>query len=87
MSYELVSTRVGCKDVKKLKGTTLAKKAKALLEMIQEDSFTDPPPFEALVGDVKGAYSLRINIQRRLIYEVLGSENIINILRLWMHYI
>lgn len=86
MSYELVYTRQARKDAKKLKGTPLAKKAKELLVIIQEDPFTDPPPFEALVGDLKGAYSRRINIQHRLVYEVLDDHNLVKVLRLWTHY-
>jgi Txe/YoeB family toxin of toxin-antitoxin system len=86
MSYELVYTRQARRDAKKLKGTPLAKKAKELLEIVQEDPFVDSPPFEALVGNLKGAYSRRINIQHRLVYEVLGNEGIVKILRLWTHY-
>ena len=86
MSYELVYTRQARKDAKKLKDTPLAKKAKELLEIIREDPFTDPPPFEALVGDLKGAYSRRINIQHRLVYEVLDDQDIVKVLRLWTHY-
>ena len=86
MSYELVYTRQVKKDAKKLKGTSLAKKAKELLELISEDPFAQPPPLEALVGDLKGAYSRRINIQRRLVYQVLEEEQIVKILRLWTHY-
>jgi Txe/YoeB family toxin of toxin-antitoxin system len=86
MSYELVYTRQARKDAKKLKNTPLAKNAKVLLEIIQEDPFADPPPFEALVGDLKGAYSRRINIQHRLVYEVFLDEAIVKVLRLWTHY-
>ncbi len=86
MSYELVYTRQARKDAKKLKGTPLAKKAKLLLEIIREDPFTDPPPFEALVGDLKGAYSRRINIQHRLVYQVLSDQMIVKVIRLWTHY-
>ena len=86
MSYELVYTRQAKKDAKKLKGTPLAKKAKQLLELISEDPFHEPPSFEALVGDLKGAYSRRINIQHRLVYQVLEEEQIVKILRLWTHY-
>ncbi len=86
MSYELVYTRQARKDAKKLKGTALAPKAKELLTLIELDPFTNPPPFEALVGDLKGAYSRRINIQHRVIYEVLEPEKIVKILRLWTHY-
>lgn len=86
MSYKLVYTRQAKKDAKKLKGTHMAKKAKELLGIISEDPFTDPPPFEALVGDLKGAYSRRINIQHRLVYSVDEDEGFIRVLRLWTHY-
>ncbi len=66
MSYQLVFTRQATKDARKLKGSPLAPKAKELLELIREDPFASPPSFEALVGDLKGAYSRRINIQHRL---------------------
>lgn len=86
MSYKLVYARQARKDAKKLKGTNLAKKAKELLEVIQKNPYADPPPFEALVGDLKGAYSRRINIQHRLVYEVVEDEHVIKVLRLWTHY-
>lgn len=86
MSYELVYTRQARKDAKKLKGTPLATKAKELLAVIGQDPFANPPPFEALVGDFKGAYSRRINIQHRLVYQVLEDEQIVKVLRLWTHY-
>jgi toxin YoeB len=86
MSCELVYTRQASKDAKKLKGTPLAKKAKELLAIIQENPFADPPSFEALVGDLKGAYSRRVNIQHRLVYEVIGDKGIVKVLRLWTHY-
>jgi toxin YoeB len=86
MSYELVYTRPARKDAKKLKGTPLAKKAVELLEIIREDPLADPPPFEALVGDLKGAYSRRINIQHRLVYEVIVDLKTVKVIRLWTHY-
>lgn len=86
MSYELVYTRQAKKDAKKLKGTPLARKARELLELISEDPFAEPPSFGALVGDLKGAYSRRINIQHRLVYQVLEERQIVKILRLWTHY-
>ena len=82
----MVYTRQAKKDAKKLKGTHMAKKAKELLKIITETPFADPPPFEALVGDLKGAYSRRINIQHRLVYSVDEDEGIIRVLRLWTHY-
>ena len=86
MKYKLVYTRQAKRDAKKLKGTPLAAKAKKLLEVVGEDPFADPPPFEALVGDLKGAYSRRINIQHRLVYQVLKEERIVKIIRMWTHY-
>ena len=86
MSYELVYTRQAKKDAKKLKGTPLAKKAIELLEIVRQDPFADPPHFEALVGDLRGAYSRRINIQHRLVYEVFEEERVIKVIRLWTHY-
>jgi len=86
MNFELVYTQQARKDAKKLKGTPLAKRAKELLEIIREDPFTEPPPFEALIGDLKGAYSRRINIQRRLVYEVFPDQRFVKVIRLWSHY-
>ena len=86
MSYTLVYTRQARRDAKKLKGSHLAKKAKELLDIIKVDPYADPPPFEALVGDLKGAYSRRINIQHRLVYMVLDDDQVIKVLRLWSHY-
>ncbi len=86
MSYGVFYTRQARKDAKKLKGSPLAAKARELLAVIAEDPFADPPPFEALVGDLKGAFSRRINIQHRLVYEVLEEEKAIKVLRLWSHY-
>lgn len=86
MSYELAFTRQAERDAKKLKGTPLAARAKELLQIIQLDPFANPPPFEAFVGDLRGAYSRRINIQHRLVYEVLEEEKVVKVLRLWTHY-
>lgn len=86
MSYKLVYTRQAKKDAKKLKATPLARKEKELLSIIQEDPYADPPPFEALVGDLKGTFSRRINIQHRLVYQVFDDERVIKVIRLWTHY-
>jgi toxin YoeB len=86
VSYELVYTNQAKKDARKLKTTPLAAKARQLLELISENPFTDPPPFEALVGDLKGSYSRRINIQHRLVYQVIEDQKTIKVLRLWTHY-
>ncbi len=74
------------KDAKKLKGTPLAAKAKELLAILEENPFQNPPPFEKLIGDLYGAYSRRINIQHRLVYQVLQKQHIVKVLRMWTHY-
>jgi len=61
-------------------------KAQRLLELLEEDPFAQPPPFEALVGDLRGAYSRRVNIQHRLVVQVLSDEQVVKVLRLWSHY-
>lgn len=86
MSYDLAYTRQARKDAKKLKGSPFAAKARELLDLIANDPFAGPPPFEALVGDLKGAYSRRLDIQRRFVYQVLEEEQIVKVLRLSTHY-
>lgn len=86
MSYQLVYTKQAQKDAKKLASSGLKPKAQELLELLAEDPFQAPPPYEALIGDLKGAYSRRINIQHRLVYEVLEAEKVVKVLRLWTHY-
>lgn len=86
MSWELLYTKQAQKDAKKLSASGLKKKAQALLEVIKEDPHQNPPPYEKLVGDLSGAYSRRINIQHRLVYQVYAEEHAIKIIRLWSHY-
>jgi len=86
VSYQVVFTRQAKKDAKKLKGTPLAAKAKELLALIAEDPFAAPPSYEALVGNLRGAYSRRINIQHRLVYQVLKDKNVVKVIRMWSHY-
>lgn len=86
MSWNLVYTKQSQKDAKKLTSSNLQDKAQALLDVIQTNPFQNPPPYEKLVGDLEGAYSRRINIQHRLVYEVIESENTVKILRMWTHY-
>jgi len=74
------------KDAKKLASSGLKKKAKELLDIVSENSYQNPPPYEKLVGDLSGAYSRRINIQHRLVYQILEDEKIVKVLRLWAHY-
>jgi len=86
VSWELFYTKQAQKDAKKLSQSGLKKKAQNLLEIISINPFQNPPPYEKLVGDLSGAYSRRINIQHRLVYQVLEKENAIKILRMWTHY-
>ena len=86
MTWKLVYTKQSKKDAKKLAKQSLKEKAKELLAIIQENPFQNPPPYEKLVGDLAGAYSHRINIQHRLVYEVIESETTLKILRMWTHY-
>ena len=86
MSFRLVFTPQAQKDAKKLAAAGLRPKAEALLAILHENPFKTPPPFEKLVGDLAGAYSRRINIQHRLVYQVLQKERIVKVLRLWTHY-
>ena len=86
MSWQGVFTRQAQKDARKLASAGLRPKAEALLAVLAEDPFRSPPPFERLVGDLKGACSRRINIQHRLVYQVLVAEKTVKVLRLWTHY-
>ena len=86
MSYELVYTTQARKDAKKLKGSPLATKTRELLDVISENPFADPPPFEVLIGDLKGAFSRRLNLQHRLVYQVYEDQRIVKVIRLWTHY-
>ncbi|MFN2410854.1 MAG: Txe/YoeB family addiction module toxin [Halomonas sp.] len=86
MTWTLVYTKQAQKDAKKLAYSGLKLKAQELLALIAEDPFRKPPPFEKLIGDLAGAYSRRINIQHRLVYQVLEEERVMKVLRLWSHY-
>lgn len=86
MNWQLVYTKQAQKDAQKLAAAGLKDKAKALLAVVQENPFQNPPPYEKLVGDLAGAYSRRINIQHRLVYQVLQDEQVVKVLRLWSHY-
>ena len=86
MKYELVYTKQAQKDAKKLSSAGLRPKAQKLLDVISENPFQNPPPYEKLIGDLSGAYSRRINIHNRLVYQVFEELRIIKVLRLWTHY-
>ena len=86
MIWELYFTRQARKDAKKLAASGLKEKAQALLNIVRDDPFKNPPPYETLVGDLAGAYSRRINIRHRLVYQFLEEERSVKTLRLWTHY-
>ncbi len=84
--WQLAYARQALKDAKKLSAAGLKQKAQELLDVLAADPFQNPPPFEKLVGDLEGAYSRRINIQHRLVYEVFKKERTVRVLRMWTHY-
>lgn len=84
--YDIVFTKTAIKDIPKLKAAHLDKTAKALIEVIKENPYQTPPSYEKLMGDLKGLYSRRINIQHRLVYEVFEDRKMIKIVSLWSHY-
>ena len=86
MSWRLVYTKQAKKDARKLASSGLKSKAEHLLDILKEDPFKSPPPFEKLVGDLSGACSRRINIQHRLVYQVLADVKTVKIIRMWTHY-
>lgn len=85
MTWKLVFTGQAQNDAKKLASAGLKSKAQGLLSLIAEDPYCKPPPFEKLIGDLAAAYSRRINIQQRLVYQVLEDEKAVKVLRLWSH--
>ena len=86
MTWKLVYTKQAQKDAKKVSSSGLKNKASSLLEILKENPFQTPPPYEKLIGDLTGAYSRRINIQHRLVYEVIPEKKIVKIIRMWTHY-
>ena len=86
MTWRLVYTKAAQKDARKLAAAGLKPKAQALLDLLEQDPYRTPPPFEKLVGDLSGAYSRRINIQHRLVNQLMDEERIVKVLRMWSHY-
>ena len=86
VSWALVYAKQALKDAKKLAESGLKPKAQDLLALLADNPFQNPPPFEKLVGDLAGAYSRRINIQHRIVYEVFSDEKTVRVLRMWTHY-
>lgn len=86
MKWQLVYTGQAQKDAKKLAASGLRPNAEALLNILKDNPFQNPPPYEKLVGDLAGAYSRRINVQHRLVYQVLEQDRIVKVIRMWTHY-
>jgi len=86
VSWRLVFTAQAGRDAKKLAASGLRPRAEEILEILRENPFQSPPRFERLAGDLRGAFSRRINIQHRLVYQVLQQERVVKILRMWTHY-
>ncbi|MGN7611754.1 Txe/YoeB family addiction module toxin [Magnetococcales bacterium HHB-1] len=86
VKWQLVFTKTAQKDAKKLAASGLKPKAKRLLDLLRKDPYQTPPRFGKLVGDLSGAYSRRINIQHRIVYQILDEQKIVKIIRMWTHY-
>lgn len=86
VGFKVKFTKQAVKDLEYLKAASLSKKAKKLVDIMKENPYQNPPPYEKLIGDLDGMYSRRINIQHRLVYEVDNEEKIIKIIRMWKHY-
>ena len=84
--YKLLFTKQAQKDAKNLTSSNLKKKAEEILQIIQSDPFCDYPPYEKLIGDLTGSFSRRINIQHRIVYQVIEEEKVVKIIRMWTHY-
>ena len=86
VSWKIIYTKTSAHDIPELKAAHLAEKAQALISILKNDPYQNPPPYEKLRGNLQGAYSRRLNIQHRLVYEVLEAEHTVKIVSLWTHY-
>lgn len=86
MSWEVVFTKQAQKDARNLASAGLKDKSQNLINILKENPYQNPPPYEKLIGDLLGSYSRRINIQRHLVYQVYEKENTVKVIRLWTHY-
>jgi Txe/YoeB family toxin of toxin-antitoxin system len=86
VKWEVVFTKDAQKDSKKIASAGLRAKVEGLLDVLEDNPYQNPPPFEKLVGDLSGAYSRRINIHHRLVYQVLDKEKVVKVIRMWSHY-
>jgi toxin YoeB len=86
VTWRVVFTKQAQEDAKKLSSSGLSEKAKALIDLVKENPYQTPPSYEKLMGDLSGAYSRRINIQHRLVYQILDDEKVVKVIRMWTHY-
>jgi toxin YoeB len=86
VSWRVVYTRHAQKDARKIAQSSLKKRVLELISVLEQDPYQNPPQYEKLVGDLEGAFSRRINIQHRLVYQVLDDEHVVKVLRMWTHY-
>lgn len=86
MSWKVVFTRQAQKDAKKLSSSGLKSKAEEIIEILRQDPYQTPPPYEKLIGDLSGAFSRRLNIQHRIVYQIYNDEKIVKVIRMWTHY-
>ena len=86
MTWRVVFTKKAQKDAKKISASGLKQKAEALINILRKNPYKVPPPFEKLIGDLAGAYSRRINIQHRIVYQIMNGEKIVKIIRMWTHF-
>ena len=86
MKWRVVFTKLAQKDAKRLSAAGLRKKAETLLDILRKNPYQTPPPFEKLLGNLSGAYSRRINIQHRLVYQILDDEKVVKVISMWTHY-
>ena len=86
VKWKIIYTKQSQKDAKKIVAVNLKEKAIEILQILENNPYQSPPPFEKLVGDLTGAYSRRINIQHRIVYQILNDEKVVKIIRMWTHY-
>ena len=86
MSWRIVFTKQAQKDAKKISASNLKPKAEKIIKILRQNPFQTPPPYEKLVGDLAGAYSRRLNIQHRIVYQVIADEKTVKLIRMWTHY-
>ncbi len=86
MSWRILFTQQAQKDAKKVSASNLKPKAEKIIEILHQNPFQTPPPYEKLVGDLAGAYSRRLNIQHRIIYQIIADEKTVKLIRMWTHY-